>query len=285
MPAGCFAPVGRHWSPIRRLDALFRTISNSLQLSQLNLAELTNRTFGLNRDLTLVGGAFIAMIDQGSVDLDLNFIACAFNHHLIPFTQWFFGSISGVQNAPRFVAVYTPILLRAAPRDHVVDFNVLADAPEISSIVDVHLALNRLREHFVQTARRGCVHQNPAVAWFAGPAIFHYQTVVLVNGVGDQVALWVAIAKQNPVFHAKRRLNIGIVVRVGHVGVPTGKVGAIEKLSGRGAAGSAETEEDDRQEDSHDGSLAIFTTYKASLAWHTGFRRSNRRGIFLLVQK
>src|SRR4030095_15209959 len=129
------------------------------QRLQLYLPELADGVLGLQRDLTVVGSAVRAVVDHVAVDPDLDLVSTAFDHHLVPLARGLLARVRQVLDAA-LAAVDAPFRLRSASRLHVGHRDVLADAPEVARVARVQLALDRLREHLAEPARRRSVHED-----------------------------------------------------------------------------------------------------------------------------
>ena len=107
---------------------------------------------------------------------------------------------------------------------HVGHGDVLDDAPEVARVSVVHLHLDRLRKHLVESPWLGRVHQYTAIAGFAREAVFHLQPVVTVDFVVHQVAAGRTEADQHAVAGHEGHLAVGVLVEVGNVQLssPTG---------------------------------------------------------------
>ena len=196
-----------------------------------HLAELDLGPLGLQGDLAAAGGGLVTFVHQVAVDPDLDGGAARFDDHRVPLAQRLLRAVGQVEDAAGVGLGAAPLLavLARAALLHVGHGDVLLDDPEVAGVPALHLHLDGLREHLVQRARRGGVHQHPAVAGLAGEAVLHLQPVVLVGGLGDEVALGVAQADQLAVAHdeAVGRLRVGVLG--GHVGLPAGEILAVEQ--------------------------------------------------------
>src|SRR5262245_34295299 len=85
---------------------------------QHEAAELARSTFGLDRDLAVVGRAAGARVDEVAVDPDRDRVATALDDHAVPFAWLVLGAVGEVRDAPRAVAVDAPLLLRSAALLH-----------------------------------------------------------------------------------------------------------------------------------------------------------------------
>ena len=156
---------------------------------RFDAAEFHFRALGLERDPAAVRGAVEAVVHQVAVDPHLDGAVARFDHHRVPLAGRLLGSVGEVQDAPRVAFAAAPLLpfLARAALLHVGHLDVLLDAPEVAGVPVHHLHFDRLREHLVERARRGGVHEHAAIAGLAGKAVLDLETVVSIGAVGQQV--------------------------------------------------------------------------------------------------
>lgn len=186
----------------------------------------------MHRDLAFGNGALFAVVDEVAIDPDFYFVALAFDDHFVPLADGFFGTVGKVENAAGVAFLPAPLLVLSFRTTffHVGNFDVFVDAPEIPSIGVVHLYFDGGREHFVERAGSGRVNEDPAIARLGGEAVFQFEAIVLVGGVGDEVAAGFSKADEHAVSRDEAGLDVGILVSSRDIGMPTFEVFAVEEF-------------------------------------------------------
>src|SRR6266542_155982 len=147
-----------------------------------DVPELDLGPFRLQRDPAVVGGRVRAIIHQIAVDPDSDRATDSLDHYGVPLADRLLGVVGQIEDAPRLALRGPPLRRWAAPALHVGNVDVFQDAPEIAGILVLHLHLDGAREHAVERARRGRVHQNTRIPGRGGEAVFDLQTVFAVAG-------------------------------------------------------------------------------------------------------
>jgi hypothetical protein len=142
-----------------------------------------------------------------------------------------FGAVRQIENATRIALGAAPFLtlLTWTARLHVLDLDVLLDAPEIAGVPAVHLHLDGLGEHLVEGTRPGGVNENPAVAALAGKPVLDLEPIVPVGLRRQQVTWRLPEADELAVADDEAVRGARVAVPGGNVGLPPGEVRAVEQ--------------------------------------------------------
>ena len=220
--------------PTECQNVLFKLAALLLrELPQGEAFEFHFHSLGLHRDLAFGNGALFAVVDEVAIDPDFHFVALAFNDHFVPLADGLFGAVGEVENAAGVAFLAAPLLVLSFRTTllHVGDLDVFVDAPEISSIGVMHLYFDGGREHFVERTGSRRVNEDTAIAWLGGESVFQFESIVLVGGVGDEVAAGFSKADEHAVSRDEAGLDIGILVSSRDIGMPTCEVLAVEELN------------------------------------------------------
>jgi hypothetical protein len=130
------------------------------------------------------------VVDEVAIDPYFNTVTLTFDQHVVPFAYGFFRSIGEVQNSATFAFGNTPVVFGPSPFFHVWNRDVFHNAPEIAGVLMKHLHLNRLWKHFIEGAWRRCMHENSAVTRNTREAVLHFQSIIFIDIVCDEMSAW-----------------------------------------------------------------------------------------------
>ena len=104
-----------------------------------------------------------------------------------------------------------------------------SDAPEVTSIVMLHLCLYGFWKHFIQCSWRRCMYEHTAITWFTRKAILHYQPVILVYCIRNKMTLRSTKTYQHSIAYDKWINGFCISIHFGNIYMPAAEVFAIKK--------------------------------------------------------
>ncbi len=135
---------------------------------------------------------------------DVDLVVLADDAHGVPLAEGFLRIIGEVPDVAFLTLLPSPIAgVPVAALGHVLNLDVLADAPEVPCAARLQLALDRLGKHVIEHARLGCVYEDTAIASLVRPTVLDDQFVIAERVVCDEVAPGRSVAQQDAVGNAK----------------------------------------------------------------------------------